>query len=307
MAWDGECMYDLFYLIGDDPTKTASVLPTPACTTRECCADHNLNVFADVATSDPFKNDKNGFLYKFPDAISAVVLTLQLNGIDKTILTDNTYGTLYPYGFFVNSKHEKYIGFQMDWKAVLTAYGPGVYNLKTTFTSSIGTPAPLFSDNFNLQQFTPERANKTVKIEYYLNNIIGDNKDDKLYREFGALNWYNAIRINGFFGNNTSTYTLDLIKYTNGQKLWVNSEQEPEFVLKTKLLPAFVLDLIRTDILMADTILITDYNSNNPNVHIQRDVKRNSDFSPKWNAHSKLASVEVKFIQGYNNLKRRRC
>ena len=110
------------------------------------------------------------------------------------------------------------------------------------------------------------------------------------------------------FGFPVSTYEQDLIQYQNGQRLYVEDEQEPEYVLKLVPTAAFIHTIMRTDVMQADTTLITDYNANNPELWVQKAVKKNSEYAPNWNKlTNKLASVEVKFIQEFNNLKKLRC
>ncbi len=305
--FDGEASKQLFYLIAENPVITTPVLDLPQSTTRNCCSDFRLNILADLSTTDNFKNDRNGFLYRFKDVISSAVITLEKGGEDIATLSDDTYGTFKELGFYVNEKLENYTGYQLDWRTVLDEFGPGVYIVKCTYTSSLGGDGEILSYSFNLQAYTPDRANGTVKVEYVINNFIGDNSDDKNVLDFGELNWYNAIRIPAYFGFDSSTYDRDYIKYENGQKVFVDDNQELELTLKTKLVPGFIHSLMRTEIMQADVIAITDYNANNPNSYIEKHVKPNSEYAPKWSMGNKLSSVEVKFIQEFNNLRKLRC
>lgn len=308
---DGEAITQLFYMVGASPNRVAVSLDLPSPRNRDCCSDFCMNVLADIADSDSFKNDKNSFLFVFPDMITQATFYLQkeIDGDFQTVATlnNNMYGTFYPLGFFTNTNNENYIGYLVEWRKVLTLQGTGSYLIEMVTYSPVDGGETIDSLSFDLRAYTPDRANGTVKIEYYISDEIADTFDDKKTRLFDSLNWYNAIRINGIFGYDESKYTTDFIKYENGQKVWVSDEQEPEYTLKTKLLPGSLHRMIKTDILQADTILITDYNKNNGNTHIQRAVKRNSDYSPVWNGNSKLAKVEVKFINEYNNYKRHRC
>lgn len=311
MAFDGEASSQLFFLIAQNPVSDVVQLPLPDSTTDDCCCAFTMNVLADISDDDNFKNDKSSFLYRFKDVIDTVEISLQnvVDGefSDLATISDDTYGTFYPLGFYVSEKSENYIGILINWRNVLSENGVGNYRIKVAYSSSIGGSGTILSNQYNLQAFTPNRANGTVKIEYNISNLLGDNSDDKNVLEFGDLNWYNSIRINGFFGFDSSVYQRDYIKYESGQKVFVEDSQEIEFTLKTKLLPAFIHSVMRTDIIQADVISITDYNSNNANKYIEKLVKPNSDYSPNYNQMSKLASVEVKFIQEYNNLRKIRC
>jgi hypothetical protein len=118
--------------------------------------------------------------------------------------------------------------------------------------------------------------------------------------------FYNNLRLPGFFGFNKSEYEREKVRYTNGREAWVKDEQNQKFTYKSRLLPAFILNILRTDIMQADRILITDYNSTNPNSHILREVAADSNFEPRWIEGALLAAVDIDFKPGYNNFKRRR-
>jgi hypothetical protein len=311
MAFDGECITELFYLIADDPTPATSTLPIPNPRTKDCCDDFLLKVFGDINDADSFKNDVSGFLYVFKDVITTATLKLQkktsCDYTDVVTLTNNDYGINYALGFYVNDNNENYRGYQLYWRNVLIFHGPGEYRILVEYTSSVGGSATIASANYKLMPFSANRVNQTVKIEYWRNGQMGLSDNDKRTIDYATLNWYNSIRIPGFFGDIKSDYTDEKVIYENGQRLWVKDEQEPELTLSTKALPGFVHEFIRTDVLQADEIAITDYNSNNPNTYIQKLVHRSSSYAPDWHRGTRLASVKVNFKQAYNNLKKRRC
>ena len=90
--------------------------------------------------------------------------------------------------------------------------------------------------------------------------------------------------------------------------MWIADQQEKEFSLNTKRLPSSVHNVLKTDVLQADRIIVTDYNKNNSQKFIDVCVRGNSDYEPQWNeSRSKLASVELKFILEFNNYRKKRC
>lgn len=309
-AIDGEAITGEFSFIASDPLPPTPSLNLPALSTKDCCSAFSLYALADTSSTDEFKNDRAGILFWFSNAISAATITLQkYNGTwaDLTTFSDNSFGTFYPFGFFVNDEGEQFIGYQLNWKDVLTTYGEGSYRVRADITAAIGGTSSQLTPEWCLMQYTPERANKTVRIEYNLSGQLGVTDDTKR-RDLGTLDWYNSLRLFGFFGYPTSSYEADYIQYNNGQKVYVEDEQEPEYTLKLALAPALVHNLMRTDVLQADQILITDYNAINADTFIKKAVIKNSDYAPNWNKlKSKLATVEVQFIQEYNNLKKLRC
>jgi hypothetical protein len=312
-GFDGQATTQVFSMVGINPLKPTVELDIPVSRTRDCCNAFSIKALADTVSTDDFKNDRSGFLWWFNSFVTTAPLILQkynntTNAFEDLIaLTDNTYGTFYAYGFFVNSSAEKFVGYQLKWRNVLSIHGAGGYRVKCTPTSVTGTN-DLYSPNYCLKQYTSERADVTARIEYYLNNITGISSDDYSVKDFGNLNWYNAFRLSGYFGFPKSTYESDYVEYNNGQRQWVEDEQEVEYTLRLKQTPAFVHEIIRTDVMQADRIYITDYNSKNPLSFIQKQVIKNGEYAPDWKRlQSKLATVEVSFKQEFNNLKKLRC
>jgi len=310
MAQDGECIRQVFYMVKDNPSPDVVVLDIPPSRLNECCFE--LSVLADTSSSDEFKNDRNGFLFGFnKDLISSTVLKLEqfINGAwaEVATLNSNTYGTFYALNFFENSLNETFTGYQLNWKDVLTVLGEGDYRVKCIATFSVGGVSNFYSYSYCLKQYTPNRADKTVRLEWYMNGKFG-NVDDKRPNDWGDLNWYNSYRLEGFFGFPSATYEDEYVQYQNGQRLYVVNEQEPEYTLLLKKLPQYIHDNIRMEVLQSDRLLISDYNSNNSAQYVQKEVQRTSAYEPQWHKmQSMFASVEVKFRQSYNNLKKLRC
>lgn len=311
---DGECITQEVYLVSENPIPTVSTLDLPQSNIRDCCSAFTLKVLADTSSTDQFKNDITGHLWWFNSFVSGAVL--KLYKFDESVsdyvflvnLNNNTYGIFYDYAFFINDNDESFIGYQLNWKQVLTTHGAGGYKVICEPTLSIGGSGSLESAPYCLKQYTPELAKGTVKIEYNLNHINGLSSDDTKIADYGELNWYNSLRLSGFFGFPTSTYSTDFIQYSNGQRVWVKDEQEPEYVLKLRPQPSFVHDIMRTDVLQGDAIYITDYNPDNADRYIQKAVIKNGDYAPDWKRmQTKLATVEVKFRQTFNNLKKLHC
>jgi hypothetical protein len=142
-------------------------------------------------------------------------------------------------------------------------------------------------------------------MEYYLNGIIGDSKFDELTTDYGTLNLYNSHRFDGYFMYQKSRYEKDYIRYENGLDEKVTDEQYPEYVLSLEPIPAFKHNRLRTDILQADTVLITDYNTRNFDKYYQKSVQVISEYAPEIiPLKTKCAPVKLNFKPGINNLKR---
>lgn len=307
---DGEVIKADFYLIKDNPA-VAPTLDIPATALRECCSAYSFKALADTNSTDEFKNDVSIFDWFFGESIddAAMVLLRYQNGTYEEVdtLANDDYGTYHAFGSFINDSGENYVGYTIEWKEVIEAFGIGSYKVQITTTDVFANEVEILSRETCLQQYNADRANGTVKIEYYINGIIGDNSNDEKTKDFGTLNRYNSIRVPGFFGYPGSEYERDYVEYESGQRNYVEDEQEPEYTMKLKPVAAFIHDIMRTDILQADKILITDYNTNNADTYIQKKVVPNSAYQPNWKPlKNKLAGVELKFRQEFNNFKKLR-
>lgn len=299
-----------FYYIGQ-PSVPVVVVPDIPVSETQCCSNFVLKVLADN-TNEDLNNDRSGFLWWFNDTINDAVLDLQQfiagTWTDVASLTaSSTYGTPYDYEFYVNSAGEAFVGYQLNWSDVLADFGESMFRVKCTATDFSSTNNYLYSPIYCLKTYTPARAEGTIRVEYYLSGQLGINENDEAVRNLGSLNWYNSYRVGGYFGYNSSTYEETRITYNNGERLFVTDDQEPEFTMKLKPQPYFIHEYFRTDVMMSDMIEITDYNSKNPINLVKKKVFKNSGYAPAWKPlQSKLASVEVKFKQVFNNHKKLR-
>lgn len=299
---------DTFYLIGQ-PSVPIVEVPNIPDSDVQCCSDFVLKVLADNTNND-LNNDRSGFLWWFNDLVTNAELFLQrfTNGAWANVASmeaNTDYGTPYDYEFYVNSAGESFVGYQLNWADVLAEEGIGQYRVKCVTTDFSTATNSLYSPIYCLKTYTPNLANGTVRIEYLLNGTLGINDQDKNVRDLGTLNWYNSFRLGGYFGFPTSQYEEERVKYSNGEQQFVKDEQEPEFSLKLKPQPFFIHEYMRTDVMQADEILITDYNAKNPFNYVAKNVYKASGYQPQWKPlQSKLAPVEVKFKQKFNNHKK---
>lgn len=301
---------EFFTLIPTSAIPIVEVPDIPASQTQ-CCSDFVLKVLADDSGED-LNNDRSGFLWWFNDTINSASLVLQqfISGVwtdVETLSGANDFGTSYDYEFYVNDAGESFIGYQLNWADVLADKGEAMFRVKCVAVDFASVNNYLYSPVYCLKTYTAERANGTIRVEYYLSGSLGINENDEAVRDLGSLNWYNSFRLPGYFGFNTSTYEETRIQYQNGERLFVTDDQEPEFTMKLKPVPYFIHEYMRTDVMMSDNIEITDYNSKNPINLVRKKVFKNSGYAPQWKPlQSKLAGVEVKFKQTFNNHKKLR-
>lgn len=300
----------LIYSLGQPAIPTVLTPDLPEFTHFGCGCDFTLKALADNS-GDPLKNDKAGFLWWFNDTINAAQLTLQKwSGsawVDVAVLVDNTYGTNYAFEFFTNEQGENFIGYQLEWALVLDAEGEGSYRVICATTDYLAATNTLYSYEYCLKTYSPARANGTIRIEYYNNGVLGRSDVDEMFKDFGDLNWYNAFRLNGWFGFPKYQYEKTNIQYNNGQILNVTHEQTPRYELQLKMQPDFVHEALRIDAVMSDAILITDYNNYSPKNYVSKRVIHDGNYEPDWNkGRNKLADVKLDFLQEVNLLKKYR-
>lgn len=231
----------------------------PSLVPEFCICDFVQCVYSELVfasqefSSDFWKNDKNDFLFKRFVGVDTVEMELHLDGNKVADLIDDTYGTY--FGGFLNGTPEQqlYKGYLLDWNLIQAAFGNGDYQLKATL-DIIGSVSNFESRIFRLITFTDELASSTVRIETIQDgNIIGSQFD------FTGLEWYGSFRIPGKFGNPTPIYETDVYVTTQRRRKQIQDKMEREWHLNTRLISYEVAKVFIYNKLMANQILITDY------------------------------------------------
>lgn len=309
MALDGEASSKKFFLVAENQTPEASALDLPASRLRKCCPSFQLLAFADIATTDEFKNDYHRPIWRFDASVSGVVLKLY-KGLEElaTLSGSSVYGTPYDYGYIANSFNEKLISYNIEWKKVLTLHGQGIYHVKAEVTPSFGTPFTLSDFEFCLKQYNANQVDGTVKIEFTNRAKRGDYQNDKKVLDYGKQDVTDMLRLPGRFGYPTAGYEEERNRYNNGSRKYIKDTQKPLLTLTLKPIHAILHEVMRVDVMMADEIFITDYNSTNPLKYNRKSVYKDGGYDPQWKPTvSEYAPVEVKLTQYYNNLDKMRC
>ena len=304
----GEEVRQYFKLLKSNPIIDPVGPDLPAYEKNVC--PFYLPVFADLIGTDEFKNDVSSVIFHYGEGVTSVVLKLEqwLDGswFEVDTLNNNDMGTFYDLGFITDDKGRNYIGYKIEWFKVITDHGEGIYRVKTIDTTIFGVNNQYTTPKC-LQKYLPNRANGTVKIETITNNLRGDKNDPTDVIDFGELDWYDSIRVCGIMEFESSQYEREFTEYRNGAEKWIKNEQKPKFILKLKPVPEFVHKFIKTDVLQADEIRITDYNKTNPDTFIKENVNHDGDYAPRIAVGSLLKMVDIKFQSGYNNMRKKRC
>lgn len=296
-------------------------LDIPPFPLKECC--FKLPVFADVtAIEDEFKNDKHSVIEKYDkNLFTDVVIALEKYElgvwVEKADLLTNLYGKAYPYGTFTNSEDTlKYVAYEINWLAVMVSFGEGTYRFKFKETNAdTSITESFYPFEFCLKSYLPYRADKTTRFTWYTKGLRGDYQDDEDIWDFtkvveivGGDGWFNQMRLpDSFFGDNKSGYEREYVRYSNGRQVWLSDEQVETYEFHSGMYPALLHDFIKTNIIQADRIFVTDYNKLNPNLFNNKAVKCDGNYEPSWNYNNLNAFVTVPFVQEFQNRRKLRC
>lgn len=318
MAGGDVCKTDAV-LIAEPTLDPFTGLDLPDSPIEDCC--YKMPVLA-KAGGTIYENDKSGFLYWYNAAVDDATLYLQVNvggvWIDASTLNTTNYGTFYAFGFYENVlKHIKYIGYLIDWQLVLLLEGEGCYRIKSVADLIIGGTVTKYSDVYELKIYTPERANGTVRFDFWNNGVLADRDNYANRVDFGSdiasngIGWYNQIRLKGVLGEESSpNWEAEYVKYTNGKQVYLTDKQKVEYKFTSERgrYPAWLHRMIKIEMLQADDLTVTVYNNKATDDFIDLPVQRTSNYEPVWfRNYSKLASIELTFTHKFDNLYKKRC
>jgi len=293
------------YLSGMATKIQGEVLPEPTeqPTNDFCYCEYECTyvekVFADPVSTDYWKNDKNVFLYRKLLPSDTVTIKLFKDGVEIATIIDNTYGEyINGYPAPATAEQQLYVVFIIDWQKVLLAHGGGTYQICTELVI-IGITSNQDSHKYRLCLYSDQAANGTVRIETYQNgNIIASPFD------FTALNFYNSYRVPGKFTETAGKLQSD--RYLN-RDYKVNQIQDtmiPQFLLKTKRIDRPTGLTLTRDTVLANKVLITDYNIVNIDIFRRVEVYAESIDQPDIGKTTR-AIYEIPFTDKFENIRKR--
>lgn len=226
------------------------------------CAYREL-VFSEVgAIVDWNKNDKTTLLFK--KAITADTITIKLfKGTTPYTITNNTYGTYYNGTLTGQSL---YWGFIADWNKIYNALGAGAYYFEIT-TIIIGVTTVTESIEYYLQPYSDLMADGTVRIETYNTGTILSSEFD--YSGILQNGWYQSFRIKGMLSIIEIPKTIDNYYDQDNNLIQIQDKLSEVYELETGLLPFVIFKQLIMDNMLANKILISDYNVFNETVYRQ--------------------------------------
>lgn len=273
----------------------------------DCCFE--LPLFADLASSNPFRNDVTRFIRGYEESTTAVTLDLvkisDPNQADIP-LTDDTYGEFFDFGFFEDNEGNKYISYRVDWRTVLAAFGGGTYQIRTTEVKIIGDPQNTFDFAYCLSNFTSKGADGTIRFEVESSGLIGDRFDVKKRIAFPD-GFQTQIRVPGFFGSKFNDFETEQTKFIDESLSDIKNRRLEKYKIHLDLIPQEVHDFIEGEILQATLTSITDYNRNNKKRYLSTPVMNPSEYKPGDNEINQLSSVAFELDSRFDNGLKKFC
>lgn len=243
-------------------------------------------------------NSKKRFIRAKRFPTDTIEFTLWKDGVQRAVLNDNTYGVFYNFGStdLINPDYKAFI---VDWNLVQLGFGYGKYSVKTVHTS-LGTPRTFESWKFNVVEYTPERANGTVRIETYQNGSLTNGFD------YTGLFIYQSLWIKGFFGDKKPKYQEKNYQDPDFKKHQIKAEMQYTYKLSTeKPLPAAVYNILNNDDILANDIYITDYNVLNQEVYKRKNVYLSDIIEVENHKFTRVSSFVYEFTDKIENINKR--
>lgn len=312
--------------MGEEITREGVLIPavvvvTPPTFCEEFTPCFDLLVLADPdEPTNKLNNDKSEFYFYGNAAVTAIAMTLQRfqNGAfeDVATLIDNSYGQFFEYGdspdflgnSFTDDFGKSYTGILLDWLLVFNDFGAGNYRMKVAQTDVFsGTTTTYSKARYCLREYDCRLTEGTIRIETLTQGLRGTLEDMAAQIDY-STGWSGMIRLKGTFKQLDPGYNKEYNQYgdadANAYKP-VTDEQVPKYRMQIKPVPGWMDWYVSTNILQADSILVTDYNSRSRHTSVRVPVKDGVFKRIAEDHNNPLAGIEVEFAYGQNNLRRR--
>ena len=215
------------------------------------CA-YTEKVLVDLVDASFYKNDKTSLRFTLSTPSDTLTLKLFKDCVEVATLNDATYGTVFDTAYFGDSLRK---GFIINWRLVADALGYGMYHIESD-RSILNQASTLKTHNYEVMPFTDFNANGTVKIQTYSSGYIEGGND---YDGTGFY-WVQQIRVIGKLGNPQATFETDNYLDTTRQIKQIQDEITTVYDLEVVGVPKEIGKPLIYDKLLANRILITDYN-----------------------------------------------
>jgi len=221
----------------------------------DCC-------YEELAFADPndpqsgYKNDKTALLFYLSLPTDTVTIKLFKDCQEIATLNNNTYGTF--FGFSYWGDHTR-VGFLVDWLLVYNAFGSGLYHMEAD-RIIINQNSQVKTHTYRLDLFDEYKADGTVKMRTITKGYI----EGGVNYTGNNVQWVQEIRMNGYFGNSKPILETDNYQTTNRTVTQIKDQIVTDYTLTLEPIQINIFKPLIYDKLLANEILISDYNLFNP-------------------------------------------
>jgi len=246
---------------------------------EECCCV--FQVLASTTDPDPAINDVRGVYTKKAD-ISDVV-SFEMTKVGTGVIAN--YGDV---GVFPNEPLG--VGFIYDWRQVLDNEGPGRYQISISYTIA-GVTGSAFKGCYDLQAFTQDRAEGTVRLLSYFNSYFLLDAFD-----FTGSNFNDSIRFPGFFGTRKPGTVLNQLIDVGRKDSKATRENLNEYAVVTDPIQSCISKrILDFFFLNEDRTYISDHNNHNHVYYTELPVVPAGTPEPDYPKMSRLASFTLPY------------
>lgn len=253
---------------------------------KECCYTHK--VLASSTDDADFKNDYSAFYYQRQANETVSWFLKKVDTDTEYNLNTGLYGSFFYFGYF--QSNNRLTGVKINWKSVITSLGVGNYQIVRKI-EMFGNEIETYSYTHTLMEYTPDLADKTVRIDVIMNGYLQESNVD-----FTNTMWEHSLRVPGFFGRRNPTYEEDSLvsrEYVDEQ---ISMRQINEYQFQTNLVPSCITNEIFDFILLGNYLFMNDYNANNHSREfVKFGVKLASNSGTVYSANTRKAKLNLVF------------
>lgn len=288
--WGEVFVQDVLSLAVIVPPPTIEVPNNPF---KICCLP--IKVLASTGSTDVYLNDFFGAIKLFP---LQYTVTMNLEKYDAVTDTWSSVSVL--TNELGQSKNNlTYYGNKVEWHDVMLLGGGGVGKYRVVW--NYGSGLNIYSNEYCLFEYTTDIADNTVRFEYILNSVIGD-KRQTVTIDYVGLKWPSQLRVcDAIFNDRAAPYEVESVRQNSGRERSILKKFQETYKLEIRQAPRDLFDILMYEALMADDLLVSDYNSANNDTFVDVAIEVNGSFEPDNSNSRPFPSGSLDFISRYSN------
>ena len=275
------------YAVGVEFPKS----PPPDRGFKECCYS-NL-VLADLADSDPFRNDYSSVFFKRQTPNDTVTYELVGQSTGTITLLDGTHGIELAFG---GAEQPNLSYFIVEWRKILALIGEDRFTIKKTITIAGVSLPPVLSNSYELRQYTTKLADNTVRIETNMNGKLV-----RIDTDFRNTGYKNSLRLQGYFGDRQNKFEQDNVTFSSKKGIPYFDDQiamsnDYEYTFQAYQVPECIGRYLNEEILFGNEIFVSDYNINNYSYGFElTPVQLLDDTGATYAVRNRLVNINLTF------------